>query len=102
MAVFVQTISVSQLELLKIYEEATDSKWQTVTVSTEDMEKTALGKISKGDFSGMRDLIARALFGEDYGCDFRGKISNVLLGVRELSKADLSALIESVINSQDA
>ncbi|KAL7272793.1 hypothetical protein RUND412_004380 [Rhizina undulata] len=92
--VYVHSTAVTQNQLLAIYEKQTGEKWTVVNVRTEDVEKQAYEKIGRKDFSGFVDLIHRAIFGEGYGGDFRGKVDNELLGIKEISDVEVEELVK--------
>ncbi|KAL7272792.1 hypothetical protein RUND412_004379 [Rhizina undulata] len=92
--VYVHSASVTQKQLLAIYEKHTGEKWTVVEVDTVELEKQAYEKIGKKDFSGFVDLIHRAIHGEGYGGDFRGKVENELVGVKELSDVEVEELVK--------
>jgi uncharacterized protein YbjT (DUF2867 family) len=95
--IYVQSARLSQLDLLSIFESLTKSTWERTEVDTAQREKEGLEKIGKGDFSGMRDVLIRALFGKGYGNDFQGRVGNSTVGVKELSKEDVTKLVKGVL-----
>ena len=101
-ALYVQTARVSQLQLLEMVEKHTNASYERVDVSTAEMEKQGFELVSKGDMSGMRNFLVRAIFAEGYGCDFDGREVDSLVGVKQLSSGELSELVADVIRSLDS
>ncbi|KAL7272794.1 hypothetical protein RUND412_004381 [Rhizina undulata] len=93
--VYVHSAVVTQNQLLAIYEKQTGEKWTVVNVDTVELERQAYEKIGNKDFSGFMDLIHRALFGEGHGGDFRGKVDNELLGIKELSEVEVEEIVKA-------
>ncbi|TVY58581.1 Bifunctional pinoresinol-lariciresinol reductase [Lachnellula cervina] len=91
---YIQSIRISQLEVLDICEDLTGSEWQRVQVQTADIEKQGLEKLGQKDMSGMFNLLLRAIFGEGYGCDFVGREENRLVKVNGLSHREFVNLVK--------
>lgn len=92
--IYVQSLRISQLELLNIFEDLIGTKWQRVHVSTVDLEKSGLEKLGRRDISGVSDLLLRAIYGEGFGCDFSGREQNAQVKVNELSRDDCIRLVK--------
>lgn len=97
--IYVQSVRFSQLELLEIVERHAGAKYEREHVDTAERSKKGLEKIKSGDMSGLIDWLPRAAFAEGHGCDFDGREANTLVGVRELSKGELSDLVGEVMAS---
>lgn len=54
---FIDSFTVSQNEVLASFEKATGTKWAVEQVDAEEMKKSGLEKMSKGNFSGAMCLI---------------------------------------------
>ena len=80
---FVSSFTVSPNEILASLEKVTGEKWTVNKASTSEAEKEGKEKLSKGDFSGIRALLARLMFGGDTGGNFENEptLSNELLGL---------------------
>ncbi|KAJ2892181.1 putative isoflavone reductase like protein P3 [Zalerion maritima] len=102
--VFVHTANMSQRQLMVAVEEALGISFPQPygQLSTEKGEAEAYEKLKKGDFSGMLDFLKRGIFGEGYGTDFSGKVSNELVGIQELDEAGLRKLIVDLFEGDDA
>lgn len=101
--VFVQDAVVTQKGLIGLAKELGQTgDWDTKTVETEALEKSAyveLGKLSRGeaaDPSWVFSFIKRAVWGEGFGGEFK-KTDNELLGVKGLGEKDISGLIKSFL-----
>ncbi|KAI5805133.1 hypothetical protein EDC01DRAFT_715868 [Geopyxis carbonaria] len=94
---YVQSIRTTAEKILGVVEKTVGSKFNTSIVSTEELEKKAADKISNGDFSGFVDQIIRVVYGEEYGGDFEGRISNELLGVKQLNEVELEVVVQEAI-----
>jgi len=90
---YVQSIRISQLELLDIFESLTGTEWERVQVNTADLEKQGLDKLGRNDFSGVSNLLLRAIYGEGWGCDFEGREMNAVVKVEELGRDDFIQLV---------
>jgi len=95
--IYVQSTCTTQLELLEIIEKQAGASYEKIEASTAEMEQQAFDKMKKGDMSGMRGFLTRAIFGEGYGCDFRGRVSNELVGVHELDQGGLEGLVKNAM-----
>lgn len=60
--VFVSSFDVSQKDILAELEKITGESWTIKQVKSEDLIQTGRGKLQKGDFSGIADLIKGVAF----------------------------------------
>ena len=95
--IYIQSTCTSQKQLMELAERGLGRSYKTTIVSTEQMEKGALDKIKQGDMSGMRTLLVRAIFAPEYGCNFKGRLANETVGVKELTPSELEALVQKII-----
>jgi uncharacterized protein YbjT (DUF2867 family) len=95
--IYVHSVRLTLKQLVAIYEKILGVKIETTVVSTADVERKANEKIAKGDFSGFVETLYRAIFGEGYGGDFEGRVSNELVGVQLLDEAGLEELVKKYV-----
>ena len=93
--VYIHSTAISQKELVAACEKALGGgvKLEISEASTEEFEKTGNAKIARGDLSGFRDLLVRAIWGEGYGGDYTGRDSNELFGIKQLTKDEVEHAI---------
>lgn len=97
--VLVQEAAVSLKQLVEIAKEFTPGKtWTVVESSTEDVVKKSNEALSKGIFEVwvFVSLIFRAAFSNVTGAHF-AKNDNALVGVHELSEAELKAVVKETL-----
>lgn len=94
--IYVHDIVTTQNKLIGFAKEIDGAEWGTTTISTEEGEKQAKATLAEGgDAMGSSlTLIARAAYGEGYGGDFTEKLSNEILGISEMTEAELKALVQ--------
>lgn len=98
-SVYVQEAAVSLKKLVEITKELTPGKqWTVVESSTEDVVKKSNEALSKGIFEVwvFVSLIFRAAFSNATGAHF-AKNDNALLGIHELSEAELKAVVKETL-----
>lgn len=98
-AVYVQEAAVSLKKLVEIAKEYTPGKqWTVVEASTEDVVKKSNDALSKGIFEiwVFVSLIFRAAFSNVTEAHFV-KNDNALLGIHELSEAELKAAVKETL-----
>lgn len=90
--VFVHSVHKSLKELFEIAKKVTGPEgWKAEVKNTEDALKEGYAKLEKGEMDRMA-FIASSIWGEGYGCDFQ-KVDNELLGVKQLSDAELESFL---------
>lgn len=88
--VYVNSYRVTANEILASLEKATGDKWKVTDASTEELGKKGAEKLSRGDFSGIGDLIVATIFSGDEKLDYakqRG-LQNDLLGLPKPASLD--------------
>ena len=97
---FISSFTVSQNEILASLEKTTASKWTVNRASTVEAEREGKEKLTNGDFSGVRSLLARIMYGADMGGDFEKKpaLANKALG---LPRESLDATVHAVVHDQN-
>lgn len=94
--IFINSFLVTQSEILAALEKVMGEKWTTTHVSSEEMKKTGLEKLAKGDRSAAFDLIRAALFGGDEAMDYSKKgLMNEQLGLPK--EEDLEQVIRNIV-----
>lgn len=99
--VYIHSALVTQSELIKLAKDIDGKDWVTSIQNTENIRKESLVELAKGpqgdiDAAMLGFCICGSLTTE-YGCDFSSHLDNGLLGVRELNKADLRALVATFL-----
>jgi hypothetical protein len=61
--IYVSSFDISQKDILAEFEKITGEKWTTKQVQSGDLIDSGRGKLQKGDFSGIADLIKGVAFG---------------------------------------
>lgn len=82
--IYISSFTLSQNDILRSLEKTTSSSWTVTKASTAEGERDGLEKLAKGDFSGIRGLLARLMYGGDTGGNFtKGAqgTANKLLGL---------------------
>ncbi|KAI1138617.1 putative oxidoreductase CipA-like protein [Hypoxylon sp. FL0543] len=93
--VFVHSATLTLKGLLERLKKATGAEgWKVETPSLSETLQRALADLEKGEIN-RRGFIAVAVWGEGFGGHFR-KVDNELLGIKELSDAELQGLIDAV------
>lgn len=95
---FIGTFTVSQNQVLASFEKATGVKWEVTQVDAEEMKKTGLEKMSKGDFSGGMSLIRYINCVHGHGGNYMEyqESANELLS---LPKQNLDAAVEEIVKA---
>ncbi|GIJ86826.1 hypothetical protein Asppvi_005722 [Aspergillus pseudoviridinutans] len=95
----VASFTITQNELLKAIEEESGSKFVVEHASTLELEKLALEKLSKGNPTGVVDLMKVYLFkdGGAHQLVFEGSGNDIL----KLPEADLHAVLKHVLNTAE-
>ncbi|OTA67242.1 NAD(P)-binding protein [Hypoxylon sp. EC38] len=94
--VFVRSTTLTQKSLLEKVKKATGPDgWTVETPSTSDALKQAQASVEKGEPDILAFIIV-AIYGDGYGGHFP-KVDNELLGVKELSDAEIQDLIDSIV-----
>lgn len=90
----VHSASTTQNKLLAIAKKAVGADgWTTTVTSTDDALKEAYAKLDKGEVDKL-GFISSAIWGEGYGSNF--EVENDLVGVKELSDAEIQSLMEGL------
>jgi len=94
---YIASVTASQNQLLASLEKATGKSWTVTKASSEEAGKIGAEKLAKGDFSGIKPLLSRLLYGGDPIADFRkqpGGLANDLLG---LPKEDVDETVKDTL-----
>lgn len=94
-AVYIQSTAISQNELLEIAKKVKPGfEPQVQHMATEQTLKDSYAAMEKGDMSVMLNFILISCFADDgHGNDWTEYSDNKLLGIEELSRADLEELV---------
>ncbi|EXJ87196.1 hypothetical protein A1O3_04155 [Capronia epimyces CBS 606.96] len=95
----VSSFTLSLNDILASLEAATETKWTVNHASTADAEREGKEKLAKGDFTGVRTLLARLMYGGDTGANFEKEptFANQLL---ELPQESLDATVKAIVAGQ--
>ncbi|KAL8750977.1 MAG: hypothetical protein Q9184_006227 [Pyrenodesmia sp. 2 TL-2023] len=97
--VYVQTVKFTQNQLLAILEKSTGEKWTTTKRDTAEARQTGVEKLSKGDMSGIADLITGGIYAGEPAAvyDQTRKLDNGLLGLKDVT---LEELVDKIVKGQ--
>ena len=97
--IFVQSTRFTQLELLEIVEKHAGVPYERDYIDTAELAKKGFERVKNGDMAGLIDTFPSLVFAEGRGSDFDSRKANPLVGVRELSKDELSHLVGEAMAS---
>ncbi|KAI9708627.1 MAG: hypothetical protein M1820_003845 [Bogoriella megaspora] len=93
-AVFVQSTTISQKQILEIAGRVKGKAYETTEWNTEELWRDGLEGLQKGDRSKLFGLLKVAIWGENVGSVFdQSKLDNELFGVKELSEKELEEVV---------
>ena len=95
---FIDSFTVTSMEVMASLERATGGKWNATHVEAEEQKMMALEKVSKGDMTGFMTLIRYINSVEGYGADYHPEheSGNDLLS---LPQEDLDETIVRIVNT---
>jgi len=99
-AVYVHDATLTQNQLIAATKKKDGKDWDITPVSSDDILKSSyeeLGKENGNITSAMFGFLTKAIYGKDYGCDFRGHLDNDLLGLKELSEQEIDDLVATYL-----
>ena len=99
--IFVSDFMPTQYEILTALEKATGAKWSTKSQTVADTKKIGEEKMSKGDWSGLGDMIIAAQYVDYPEADF-AKIHGLWNEKLGLPKLDLQAEIDKIVKGKEA
>jgi len=94
--IYITSFTVSQNDILKSLEKTTGKTWTVNKADTKEGEREGREKLAKGDFSGIRGLLARLMYGGDTGGNFTSNPEGVANELLNLSSEDLDKTIEAI------
>lgn len=96
---FVETVAVSQMDILKSLEAATSQKWEVEHAKTVEMVTAGKQLVAAGDFTGNFLLVQASVWGDCPGLrqDFsvHESLANSVLG---LPRGDLDEIVKRVLD----
>ncbi|KAI9839136.1 MAG: hypothetical protein M1819_003129 [Sarea resinae] len=99
--VYIHSALVTQNRLIQYAKDKDGREWDTVVKDTEEVRQESLAELAKGPEgdidAAMLGFSICGCLDTDYGCDFSRHLDNELLGVKELSEAELRALVERLL-----
>lgn len=96
--VYVHSACVTQNKLIGYAKERDGVEWDVRVKDTEEIRREGLEELEKDEpdvGAAMLGFSIVGCFDAAYGCDFSGHLDNDLLGVKELSDAELRGVVES-------
>ena len=99
--VYINSYRLTQNEILAALEKVTGEKWKTTPASAEERGKEGGAKLSKGDYSGIGDLIISIVYSGDDKLDYakqRG-LQNDLLGLPKA--APLEETVAKILKGEE-
>ncbi|KAL4938366.1 hypothetical protein BDV06DRAFT_231908 [Aspergillus oleicola] len=99
--VYVQSAAVTQNQLLGYAREKDRNDWDVTVKGTEEVRQESLDELARGEQADIDDaMLGFCIVGSwdpKYGCNFSGHLDNELLGVRELTEAELRGVVDSFL-----
>jgi nucleoside-diphosphate-sugar epimerase len=99
--VYVHSALVTQNQLIRYIQNKDGKEWDIVVMDTEAVKRNSFKELEKGSVAdvdaAMLGLCFTAMFDLEYGCDFTSKLSNEVLGLKELHEAEVMKVVESYI-----
>ena len=94
---YIESLTVSQSEVVASLEKAMGKSWERVQVDAEEMKRTGLEKMSKGDHSGVVSLIRYVNCVHGHGANYadNGGTANGVLG---LPRATLDEEVRQLVS----
>lgn len=103
--VYIHSAVVTQNQLLRYAQEKDGQEWKTTVKDSEELRKECLAEWIKGDGGDVESaLLGFSIVGcvrEKYGGDYSGHVDNEILGVEELSDADLRHLVGNLMRKSE-
>jgi len=103
-AVYVHSAAVTQNQLIGYVQEKDGQDWTTTTKDTEKVKEESFAELAKGPGAdvgtAMVGFLSSAIFNPSYGPDFSDHLDNELLGVKELTEAELRQEIQSFVDKE--
>lgn len=96
---YISSFTVSPNEILASLEKATGEKWTVNEANTDEAAREGKEKMAKGDFSGVRSVLAKLMFGGDTGGNFENEptLANKLL---DLPHESLDETTQAVVEGK--
>jgi hypothetical protein len=99
--VYIHSTVVTQNRLIQYAKEKDGKTWNTTVKYTEEVRLESLAELGKGSEANIEDAMLGfsicACFDTDYGCDFSTHLDSELLGLKELSEDEVSAVVEGFL-----
>ncbi|MCJ1466368.1 hypothetical protein MMC07_004987 [Pseudocyphellaria aurata] len=99
--IFINDFRVSQNEILASLEKATGGeKWEIERRTTAEAKSSGFEKLSKGDFSGVQDLILASIYGggDEFDYSLHNESANGPLGLDKPESLDV--IVEKVVKGE--
>lgn len=96
--VYVHSAVVTQNQLVGYAREKYGGEWVTEVKGSAELLGEIREAVEKGDFEGAyRGSSIVGCSDAEYGCDYSGHTDNELLGIQELSEADVRTLVQRLV-----
>lgn len=96
---YIETVAVSQRDILKSLEAATSQKWEVESVKTDEMVTAGKQLVAGGDFTGNFLFVQASVWGNGEGLrqnfSVHESLANSLLGV---PRGDLNQTVKRVLD----
>jgi len=94
---YVASVTTSQNEILASLEKATEKTWEVTKASTAAAGLEGGAKLAKGDFTGIRPVLHRLMYGGDAGGNFEETPEGLANELLKLPKENLDDIIKDVL-----
>jgi nucleoside-diphosphate-sugar epimerase len=99
--IYVHSTRVTQNQLIRYAKEKDGVEWDVSVKDTDTIKKESLEELEKGEEAdvdaAMLGFAVVAMFDEEYGCDFSGRLDNEVLGVKEMSEKEVRGVVEKFL-----
>jgi NmrA-like family len=87
--IYIYSAAVSERQVTKLASKLTGIEFKEKHLSIETITREAFEAVEKGDMSKMGNFYVPFCFGDGYGGDFRDRAANEMLGLKEMTEAEL-------------
>ncbi|KAI0106914.1 NAD(P)-binding protein [Daldinia grandis] len=99
--VYIHSALITQNQLIQYAKDKDGKEWNTTVRDIEEVRQESLAAQAEGSKGGMEAAALGfslcGIFNPDCGADFSSHLDNELLGIKELSEAELRKLVESFL-----
>jgi hypothetical protein len=96
--IHIQSASVTQNQLIQYAKEYDGKEWTISHKSTDELLKESYTNMENGnEEAAMFGFCIVATSDPNYGCDFSGRLSNDIVGVKEMNEEEVKKLVRGVL-----